>query len=447
MSTPMSLKRIPLVKNTRYQKSGPKSYGYLLQKYNITPTKEGPLYSGARADTQGKFKAAIGSAVGGKTSLKQHVLMKKSATGSPGEVEATDIQHDAEYLCPVTIGTPGQTVMLDFDTGSADTWCWSTELPKATLTSYSKGHTIFDPSKSSTFAPKKGYKWKIQYGDNSSASGIVGNDDLTVGGIVVEGQAIELANKLSTQFETSAGDGLLGLAFSDINTVTPTSVATPVDNMITQDDIPKSKELFTAYLGSWRDANDPDHGQSFYTFGFIDQEVLKASRTTASKIYYTKIDKSQGFWEFPSTSAAVNGAEIARSGNTAIADTGTTLALVSDELCEAVYAAIPGAKYDSQNQGYTYPARTTAAHLPVVKVAVGSKLFTIQKEDLGFADAGNGMVYGGIQSRGELPFDILGDTFLKGVYAIFDQGNERFGCVQRIDPTTNLDLPPAEEEA
>jgi hypothetical protein len=37
---------------------------------------------------------------------------------------------------------------------------------------------------------------------------------------------------------------------------------------------------------------------------------------------------------------------------------------------------------------------------------------------LGFADAGNGMVYGGIQSRGTMTFDILGDTFLKGIYAV-----------------------------
>jgi len=50
-----------------------------------------------------------------------------------------------------------------------------------------------------------------------------------------------------------------------------------------------------------------------------------------------------------------------------------------------------------------------------------------------FADAGNGMSYGGIQSRGTMTFDILGDTFLKGIYAVFDQGNQRFGAVQRVD--------------
>jgi len=51
------------------------------------------------------------------------------------------------------------------------------------------------------------------------------------------------------------------------STVQPTPVATPVENMITEQDIPANMELFTAYLGSWRDTADTDKGESFYTFG------------------------------------------------------------------------------------------------------------------------------------------------------------------------------------
>lgn len=40
------------------------------------------------------------------------------AAATDGSVTATPEQYDAEYLCPVTIG--GQTLNLDFDTGSAD---------------------------------------------------------------------------------------------------------------------------------------------------------------------------------------------------------------------------------------------------------------------------------------------------------------------------------------
>lgn len=341
-----------------------------------------------------------------------------TAPTGKGAVDATDIQNDAEYLCPVQIGTPAQTLMLDFDTGSSDLWIWSTELPTATLTQSGSQHTVYDHTKSTSYKPATGSTWMIQYGDSSTASGDVGTDTVTIGGIVIQNQAIELAKTLSTQFATGAGDGLLGLAWPAINTVKPSPVATPVENMITQTDIPQTSELFTAYLGSWRDAADPDKGNSFYTFGFIDQDVLTAASITAAQIHYTPIDNSQGFWMFPSTSYSINGKSTAQTGNTAIADTGTTLALVADATVEAIYAAIPGAKYDSTQQGYIFPSSTTAAQLPDIAFDVGGKLFSIQKEDLGFADAGNGMVYGGIQSRGTMTFDILGDVFLKGIYAV-----------------------------
>ena len=292
---------------------------------------------------------------------------------------------------------------------------FSTELPKATTTKAGNKHTVYDSTKSSSYKATKNSTWKISYGDGSSASGTVGTDNVTIGGLTIKAQSIELAKQLSDQFASGVGDGLLGLAFGSINTVTPTPVKTPVEDMIAQSDIPKNMELFTAHLGSWRNA-DSTEGESFYTFGYIDQDVLKASNVTEP--YYTAVDKSQGFWMFNSATASVNGKSVARSGNTAIADTGTTLALVDDATCKAIYDAIPGSSYDSQQQGYVFPASTKPADLPVVKFAVGEQEFAVPKEALAFASAGTGTVYGGIQSRGDMTFDILGDTFLKGIYAV-----------------------------
>lgn len=64
-----------------------------------------------------------------------------------------------------------------------------------------------------------GYTWKIQYGDGSGASGDVYKDTVAVGSITARGQAVESAKQISEQFvQNRNNDGLLGLAFSSINT-------------------------------------------------------------------------------------------------------------------------------------------------------------------------------------------------------------------------------------
>ncbi|KAK5164931.1 uncharacterized protein LTR77_009596 [Saxophila tyrrhenica] len=254
---------------------------------------------------------------------------------------------------------------------------------------------------------------------------------MQLGGLTIKNQAIELAENLSASFVTNPSDGLLGLAWGSINTVTPIRVRTPVENLVAQSAIPPAAELFTAYLGSYKDANDPDHGQSFYTFGFIDKDVVKS---TGSDVYYTPIDNSAGFWQFPSSSYTINGTVTKTAGRTAIADTGTTLALVDDATCKAVYDAIPGSKLSKEVGGYIFPKDTAADKLPVIGFDIGGKTFRLNKEDLAYAPVGSGMVYGGVQSAGDLPFNILGDVFLKAVYAVFDCGRQRFGCVQRVEP-------------
>lgn len=134
---------------------------------------------------------------------------------------------------------------------------------------------------------------------------------------------------------------------------------------------------------------------------------------------YTPIDSTGGFWQFNSTTAVINGKTVSRpKNNVAIADTGTTLALVDDTFLKAIYAAISGSKYDSNQQGWTFPSNTPQSKLPTISVAIGGTQFSFHKEDFFFGTLDNGMTYGGIQSRGSLTHDILGDTWLKGVYAV-----------------------------
>ena len=130
-------------------------------------------------------------------------------------------------------------------------WVFSNKL----ASSQQSGHSIYTPGQ--TAKQLKGQNWKISYGDGSSASGTVFSDKVAVGGTTVEAQAVELATTISDEFVQSSGDGLLGLAFSSINTVTPTSQKTFFDNALASLDAP----LF---------AVDLKKGQpGTYDFGFI----------------------------------------------------------------------------------------------------------------------------------------------------------------------------------
>lgn len=125
-STLKGLTKVPVTTNKNYKKSGIKSYAYLLNKWGFEPTQPGPYFQEkSKNDEKASFHKFGGS------SITSRVLAKKSptATGTTGKVPAEDIQNDSLYLCPVSIGTPAQTLNLDFDTGSADLWVYFLCLP------------------------------------------------------------------------------------------------------------------------------------------------------------------------------------------------------------------------------------------------------------------------------------------------------------------------------
>lgn len=149
--------------------------------------------------------------------------------------------------------------------------------------SQQSGHSIYKPSSSAT--KLSGSTWSISYGDGSSASGDVYKDTVTVGGVKATGQAVEAASKISSSFQQDVNnDGLLGLAFSSINTVSPNAQTTFFDTVKSQLDSP----LFAVTL--------KHNAPGSYDFGYIDKS--KYTGTLA----YADVDDSQGFWSFTADS-------------------------------------------------------------------------------------------------------------------------------------------------
>ncbi|KAH7303680.1 aspartic peptidase domain-containing protein [Stachybotrys elegans] len=187
-----------------------------------------------------------------------------------GSVVTTLINSEDEaYDAPVSIGTPAQPLNLDFDTGSSDLWVFSSSTPF----SERNGQNIYTPSESSTAKKLSGESWKISYGDGSSSSGFAFSDVVTIGGLTATGQAVEAASRVSQSFTSeSATDGLVGLAFSSINTVRPNQQTTFFDTVKPS----LASPVFTADL--------KHQAPGTYNFGFIDTSAFTGSIT------YTSVD-------------------------------------------------------------------------------------------------------------------------------------------------------------
>jgi len=318
----------------------------------------------------------------------------KAAAISEGTVAATPTEYDSEYLCPVKIGTPGVTLNMDFDTGSSDLWVFSTELPS----SESTGHTLYNPSKSSTAKLLSGYSWDISYGDGSGASGNVYTDTVSIGASTVTSQCVEPAQSVSSEFVSDTSDGLVGLAFDSINTVTPTSQKTFFSNA----ELSLPSPVFTANLKKGAVGN--------YNFGYIDSSEYTGSIT------YTTVNTANGFWEFTGSGYAVGSGSFVSSSIDGIADTGTTLLYLPTAAVKAYYAKVSGASYNSAQGGYIFSCSAT---LPSLTLGIGSYRAVVPGTYLNYAPVSSTKCFGGVQENTGIGFSIYGDIFLKSQFVVF----------------------------
>ncbi|KAF4300736.1 putative aspartic endopeptidase pep1 [Botryosphaeria dothidea] len=214
-------------------------------------------------------------------------------------------------------------------------------------------------------------------------------DKVVVGGVTATSQAVEAATSVSTSFtQDTDNDGLLGLAFSSINTVEPESKKTFFDTV--GDSL--AKKLFTVTL-----------------------KKGEAGSKYTGEIVYVDVDTSNGFWEFKPSAYAVGDGATQTATIDAIADTGTTLLYLPRDVVSAYYEQVSGAQYSSNYGGYIFDCSTD---LPAFSLVINGEKRTC---------------FGGIQRDDGIGFSIVGDIFLKSQFVVFDASSTtpRLGWAQQ----------------
>ncbi|KAF8749204.1 peptidase A1 family [Rhizoctonia solani] len=192
-----------------------------------------------------------------------------------------DEEDDLLWAGTITIGTPGQSFLIDFDTGSADLWVPSSSC----RTSGCSPHKKYTASSSSTSKSQSG-SFSIQYGDGSTASGPIYSDTVTVGGLSVTSQYFSPVTSESSSFASDPED------------------ATFVDNLYSQGEI--SSPVFSFRLATT--------GSELYLGG------TNAAKYSGSITYVPLTSKT--YWL--TTGSSSIGSTVGYSG-AMIIDSGTTI--------------------------------------------------------------------------------------------------------------------------
>ncbi|KAI8722228.1 Peptidase A1 domain-containing protein [Fusarium sp. LHS14.1] len=366
------------------------------------------------------------------------------------------------YYAKFDVGTPPQELSFLLDTGSSDTWvnsddtdlCNDPELQASIGSCYA----TFNPDDSSTYKVLDRNGFDIKYLDSRRIEGDYFEDTVTIDGKKIKKQQLGLA------VTSVRPTGIMGLGFS-ANVAAEKPYPAIVDTMVSQGLIERA--AFSLWL------NDLSADDGNILFGGIDKSKFVGKLATLPLV------ASASSLDGNVTSFAVNirnmevtipsgqtklSLESLGSGAVAILDSGSTISLIPDSQVEDIYdrfdilslgsSAVPlvdCAYADKKGDGisFEFEFKDKTISVPMDEMVINAfadqqSAFEDPRLDQYFGDWDGVCMFGlsaasnyGVSPKG---FFLLGDTFLRSAYVVYDLANEQLGIAEANPGSSKSDI-------
>lgn len=364
------------------------------------------------------------------------------------------------YFATCKIGTPAQDLTLQLDTGSSDIWVPSssasvctTSSSSSSSSSSSEGCTLgsFNSKKSTTFDDVGPSLFSISYVDGSHSKGDYFTDVFEIGGANLTNVTMGLGK------DTDIPYGLVGVGYAINEAIVAGSASTrsvyPNLPVVMKNEGMIATTAYSLWL------NDLDAGTGSILFGGIDTEKYIGD---LSRINIQKDSQTNTFSSFIVylTSLAANSSS--GSDNLAsrqfpipvVLDSGTTLSYLPNDLANQIWREV-GAVYSSDVEVAVIPCSMATSSGTFQfgfagdsgpKISVGMDELVLPLVISGpvpkFSDGaykGQEACQFGIQNFSSDPF-LLGDTFLRSAYVVYDLANNQIGMAKTDFNSTKTNI-------
>ncbi|KAG5361751.1 putative aspartic-type endopeptidase OPSB [Yarrowia sp. C11] len=366
-------------------------------------------------------------------------LLKRAAVG------LSVARKQAYYETQIALGSPPQNLTVLLDTGSSDLWVLSknvTCLPSGYHAADSWNGVncanggLFDAQASSSFrlnsSANAGYKpgndktwpFQIAYGDASAANGLWGTDTVSLGGQKVADFDFGLAQNASSGLAV-LGIGPAGNEASTDNTPPWTYANLP--HKLKNAGITSS----TAY-SLW--LNDQHSTRGSIMFGGYDRAKIQDGKLFTLPLVPTTNKETVTEFAVQLEAVTVDGKNYGERSNVVL-DSGTTMTILPKEQIDPIVQLV-GASFSDEVNSYIFNCSNGPSSGTVDFVFVDKSVISVQLSDLtsvlSYSDGSPDTYVDGtlvcvvnVQVAGKKQPSILGASFLRSAYVIYDIDNEQ----------------------